>query len=145
MIEKKGEILQRRANTMGNHRIIKDVIKRMKLNSQDGESIGEVLVALLISSLALVMLASMITATTRIVTRSKKWTNNYVSASNVLIDQGSSNPGTGAVSLKVKVDGVDTVIKLVDDANKSIPVYYYTNSTISSTPVTVYRKTPSTS
>ena len=44
-------------------------IKR-KLNSKAGESIGETLIAVLISALALVILAGAIGAATRIITRS---------------------------------------------------------------------------
>lgn len=48
---------------------MKQWIKR-KLHSRAGESIGETLVAVLISALALVILAGAIGAATRIVTRS---------------------------------------------------------------------------
>lgn len=48
-----------------------------KLRSQAGETIAEVLVAMLISALALTMLASMITATVSMVTRSKEKMKEY--------------------------------------------------------------------
>lgn len=48
---------------------MKQWMKR-KLHSQAGESIGETLVAVLISALALVILAGAIGAATRIITRS---------------------------------------------------------------------------
>ena len=47
----------------------KRIIKKVK--SRAGETIAEVLVALLISSVALVMLAGMIASTTSMVTQSK--------------------------------------------------------------------------
>ncbi|MBQ6479683.1 MAG: hypothetical protein IJI45_01065 [Anaerolineaceae bacterium] len=60
--------------------------KRMidKLKHTCGETISEVLVALLISSLALVMLASMITSTSKMVTTSKSKMDEYYTANTEL-------------------------------------------------------------
>ena len=55
---------------------IRKAIKR-KINSRRGDSIAEVLIALLISSLALVMLASMITSSANMINSSKKKLNAY--------------------------------------------------------------------
>lgn len=55
---------------------------KSKLTRQDGDSIAEVLIALLISSLALVMLASMITSSAKMITGSSKVINDYYTAMN---------------------------------------------------------------
>ena len=52
-----------------------------KLKSRAGETISEVLIALLISSLGLVMLAAMITASARTITKSREVLETYYSDS----------------------------------------------------------------
>ncbi len=54
---------------------------RKKLRNQKGDSIAEVLIALLISALALVMLASMITSSANMITNSKDRMNAYYAES----------------------------------------------------------------
>ena len=63
----------------------KRIIKKIK--SQAGETIAEVLVALLISSVALVMLAGMIASTTSMVTQSKSKMEKYYEANEKLETQ----------------------------------------------------------
>ena len=111
---------------------------KSKLNSKSGESITEVLVALLISSLGLLLLAGMISSTNRIVSRSKEATRNYVEQINTLVEQGTSSE-TGTVSFS---DGVST--KLTNISGKTIGVTYYTNKQTGSTPVTAYKKSEGT-
>ena len=53
-----------------------------KLRSRVGESIGETLIALLISALALMMLAGAISSAARIVTRSKTAMDEYYIGTN---------------------------------------------------------------
>ena len=53
---------------------------RSKLQSKRGESLSEVLIALLISALALTILASMISASSNIVMTSRRALENYYSA-----------------------------------------------------------------
>ena len=53
---------------------------KRKLHSKAGESIGETLVALLISALALVILAGVIGAATRIITRSNAAVKSHYDA-----------------------------------------------------------------
>jgi len=60
-----------------------------KLNSKNGESIGEVLSAMVIISLAAIMLASMIAASMRIITRSVKGYDLYVAQVNALNTEGT--------------------------------------------------------
>ena len=58
-----------------------------KLRGRAGDSIAEVLVALLISAVALVMLASMISASSRIIQRSRNSLEAYYDQNNVLTMQ----------------------------------------------------------
>lgn len=91
------------------------LIKRIK--SRSGETIAEVLVALLISALGIVLLAGMINSSTSMVTGSKDKIRSYVSADNELVDP--SGAGTdGEVVLDVK---------LHDDCPLSIEVTCYEN------------------
>ena len=60
-----------------------------KLKSKNGESIGEVLAAMVIISLAAIMLASMIAASMRIITRSVKGYDLYVAQVNALNTEGT--------------------------------------------------------
>lgn len=118
----------------------KDTIKKSyynKLRSNAGESISETLVALLISALALVMLAGAISAASRIVTRSRSKMKEYYdnneklvnlsvesSAGRVIITEDTSDPASG------------------DDqsAIASIPILYYENGTFTNKTVIAYRK-----
>lgn len=63
---------------------------RKKLHSSSGESIAETLIALLISSLALVMLASMISSTSNMLSQSKIAMNKYYTEINKLAEQSDS-------------------------------------------------------
>lgn len=48
-----------------------------KLRGRAGESIAETLIALLISALALVMLAGAISSAANMITKSRNWVNNH--------------------------------------------------------------------
>ena len=80
-----------------------------KLRSRAGETIGEVLVALLISTLALMILAGMISATSTITKSSEKKMNDYYTANAGLEDfSGAQGPveltlTVGSQSVKVNV------------------------------------------
>ena len=69
-----------------------------KLKEPSGETLTETLVALLIAALALVMLAGMISSTTRIVTQSKTTMNSYYAENNMVAEQGASE-GTAYITL----------------------------------------------
>ncbi len=93
-----------------------------KLKSSAGETISEVLIALLISSLGLVMLAGMITAASNAVTTSRKTLETYYNDSapevgdlTVTLQEGSSSgfPGTASTYtltyVEKKLSGKDIV------------------------------------
>ena len=70
-----------------------------KLKSTSGESIAETMVAVLISALALLMLAGTINSSSRIITNTQTKLIEYYNASNTLAADGAlSNPCTISVS-----------------------------------------------
>ncbi len=101
-----------------------------KLCSQSGESIGETLIALLISSVALMMLASMISSTVSLVTKSETKMNTYYEENTKLENPGSGEPMTITIS-----DGADTEVKESvaymknNTFNKIVVSYSYTGKT----------------
>lgn len=91
------------------------------ITSQNGESIAETLIALLISSLALVMLAGAITTTTRIVLRSQEKTESYYEENNKMVDKDSSvSSGSGDLTLKYQSEPSRTI-----ETYKDVPYYYH--------------------
>ena len=107
---------------------------RSKLGSRAGESISETLVALLISALALVMLAGVITTSTRIVTSSRESMNNYYDACNAMVDPDSSTDedteietGTGKVTIKGTgvTAGISGDVEYTKTVAGGSTIYYY--------------------
>ena len=101
---------------------------RNKLKSDRGDSIAEVLIALLISAVALVMLASMITSSTSMIGASKKNIENYYSAANEMTGDCSVKY-SGTVKL-VPVSGTSM--------STSFSVNYYVNEYITNHPVVAF-------
>ncbi len=98
-----------------------------KLNSRAGESLAETLVALLISALALVMLAGAITAAGDVVTRSKNKLKDYYTENENIVQRNTSG---GGGNITITGDGV------------SIPSYaitIYKNEEFSKYPVVSYK------
>ena len=89
-----------------------------KLKNSNGESISETLVALLISSLALVMLAGAMTAALRVVTTGRDYESSE-----------STTSGSGSVTLKdesrVILDQTLNVTYQINDEFGSTPVISY--------------------
>ena len=77
---------------------------RRRVKNQAGETIAEVLIALLISSLALVMLASMISATQSMVSKSKTKMDEYYAANNKL--ETYSGTAISGKTVSISGDGV---------------------------------------
>ena len=125
-----------------------------KLKSRRGESLTEVLFALLVSSLGLLLMANMLNAAGQMVKDSKKTFEHYTEAENFLVDYGT--PGSSA-----KVSSSDGVVKTylssdtgisssgmrltdssetdTDGVTGKITVYYYKNNTYGSMPVISYK------
>ena len=108
-----------------------------KLNNRRGESLSEVLIALLISSLGIALLAVMITSSVRMITESRTTVESYVAAENALAVRTGSTGQTGTVTL-TNNGGHDQ--DLTDNVSSDIPVTYYVNSVIGGKPVIAYRK-----
>ena len=83
-------------------------IMMKKIKTQSGESIAEVLIALLISSLALVMLASMISSTLRLVKTSENKMDAYYAANEALERISGSN----RVTIEIKSEDVDGKVEV---------------------------------
>ena len=98
-----------------------------KLKSRAGESIAETLVALLISALALLMLAGAVSSAARVVTGSSNKLKQYYAADRNL----ATHSGTNTCEISIKSD---TVSQTVED------VKYYENTTLGSTKVVAYSK-----
>ena len=81
-----------------------------KLRDTRGESIAETLVALLISSLALMMLAGAISAATRVITLSKKKMAEYYSKDTVVAEQTGSPSNPITLTLSESSGGTDLVM-----------------------------------
>jgi len=94
----------------------------------------------MLSAVALVLLASMIDATNRLVTRSKQSTKDYMAQSNVVVEKDEHGAGAGTVVFVERVGGADSTLTLTDHSGDYIPVLYYINNSISNVSVTSYKK-----
>ena len=102
-----------------------------KLRGGRGESIAEALIALLISSVGLMMLAGMITSSVRMITRSKAVLHSYYERSTVLETRGAGYDG----AMEMRLESGDSP----GMEPETFQVYYYENRTISAKPVISYR------
>lgn len=101
-----------------------------KLKSRAGESIGETLVALLISALALLMLAGAISAATRVVTQSRTaMTGYYAAAGNIEARTTTSRQINLTLTDSAASDPLNSINFAVDT---------YENNTIAAKPVIAY-------
>ena len=98
-----------------------------KLKSEAGETLGEVMVALLIAALALTMLASAITSASRMITQSKTKMGSYYAAANGL--NSSEEVTLNSVKIVTKTTGTITIS--IKDGDKSDHSYEDTVSTYS--------------
>ena len=111
---------------MNKMRLKKRIIE--KICGKAGESIAETLIALLIASLALVMLASMIQSTNSLITTSKSTMDSYY-----IENVGLENPGS-SYTLDVSID--DTGGNY--DSITATDVPYHGNNTFTNKPVFAY-------
>lgn len=110
-------------------RAIKRVINQAqrKTKSQSGETIAETLVALLISSIALMMLAGMINSTVNLVTKSEAKMGDYYTQ-NAELENSEASRSTFTISIK---PGTESESKLA----MTVDVHYQTNNTFNKTVV----------
>ena len=114
-----------------------------KLKSNTGESIGEVLVALLIAALALTMLASVIYTSSRMITESKTKLGEYYVANQDLEKRTGGDTKALTVSL-IEGDDASTVYLLPKDLLSDptqtwLTVKCSTNDKIATRTVSAYR------
>ena len=82
-----------------------------KVKSRAGETIAEVLVALLISSVALVMLAGMIASTTSMVTQSKSKMEDYYEANETLETQTETTGPSFSIQISDEDNAIDVQVE----------------------------------
>lgn len=104
-----------------------------KLRSQSGESIAETLIALLISSLALVMLAGAVGSASRVITTSNAKMAEYYSMDNKLAEQ-KAEKADGSVT--VSIEGNYSIKQQTD----SVSYRFFLNDAFGNTPVIAYGK-----
>lgn len=122
-----------------------------KLRSEHGESLGEVLVAVLVVALGSLLFASMLTASIRIVSKGKKTYHQNMNVKNQLeayqkdssgtSSTGSTSPvetGTGQVTVSGTLHGIDSTTPAdsetsTEDTNQQIPLQ--SNNTVNVTTV----------
>jgi hypothetical protein len=108
-----------------------------KLSSNAGESIAETLVALLISALALVMLAGSIYAASNMVTKSRQQLKKYYRANEIMVTSGNAG-SLDYVSKSSPTATIDGTLNVY-----GMPGYFevemYTNSAFPSKAVSAYR------
>lgn len=127
------------------------IIQKMKrkLKRENGETLAEVMIAVLISTLGLVLLASLITSSVSLITDSKKTFTKYANAQNALAWQSKDTSVNQSLGIEVKngatievhvsVSGSgSSALQITDDAGGNIPVVYYKNETLSHKPVIAY-------
>lgn len=116
-----------------------------KLASKAGESIGETLVALLISALALMMLAGAVSSGMNVVEASKKAIGDYYIVNNAVVardtdaptSNGSALAGFGTGTLNVTVTNL-----LPGTSAFDLSASYWKNEQLSGVPVIAYGITP---
>ena len=120
-------------------RKVMETIKR-KLYLNMGESIGETLIALLVASLALVMLAGAISSGSNSITKSKDKLDKYYSATEDVVTRSSDS------STEYRYTIVSGTMMITDPSNTiqfnpgGESVTFYENNEFSNKPVIAYKK-----
>ena len=107
-----------------------------KLCSQAGETISETLVALLIASLALMMLAGAVSSAANMITGSNAKMTEYYEKDNRLAVHDTAI-ADGEISITITCDDDTT---LTQTTNPEEPYKYYLNDAFGSTAVVSYAK-----
>ncbi len=108
----------------------REMLKK-KLRSRAGESLSETLVALLISAVALVMLACAITTANGVIAESQKKLDKYYSAAENVVNRTTGVSGTSPASGKIEIT--------YGEKKKEVGITYYSNSEFTKTPVVGYQ------
>ena len=101
---------------------------KSKLNNRSGETLAETLIAVLISALALVLLLSMITASSRLIQNGEAKMQEMYDGSKK-IEQAEITPSDATVKINDNaLDGLGEIsvnVKLYKDADSSLSKYEY--------------------
>ena len=101
---------------------------KLKLNNRSGETLAETLIAVLISALALVLLLSMITASSRLIQNGEAKIQEMYDGSKK-IEQAEITPSDATVKINDNaLDGLEEIsvnVKLYKDADSSLSKYEY--------------------
>lgn len=111
-----------------------------KLRSRAGESIGETMFALLISALALTMLAGAISSSGQVILKSERVMERYYEGMNSLAGSGVAS----GLSVQMKDDDTGAIVKLfggAEDEGEDVVVTYTVNAVVPHKPVVSYRVT----
>ena len=114
-----------------------------KLADNRGESFAEVMVALLISVLALMILAGMINGAATLIRKTSDEVSRYISEENVLAGENDSDAsGTGEAVIRIRnTDGTERTVLPYDGAGDGgrISVKYFINDEGAGDPVISYK------
>ncbi len=116
-----------------------------KLKGNAGESLAEVLIALLIAALALTMLASVITTAAKTITQSKKQMDAYYAANEWLsahakIDTGDLEGTVDADAYLTVTDEANQKVRLTNTSSDQVVVHYGINRIVEEIPVVAFWK-----
>ncbi len=114
---------------------------KLKIFSRKGETLAEVLVALLIASLAVAMLAGMIQASVKIIDSAESKMQEYYVASNALaLKTPAASTGDGKVSLSYEDSShMQVTVRLIPDSD-NVDVDYFTNNKLGAIDVISYKR-----
>ena len=117
---------------------------RKKLRGRNGESLSETLLALLISALALTMLAGAISSAANVITRGNEQMTDYYAADVAVAKHDGTNLYTNKNGDELNIKGSVTV-KLTAQGGtiplKEYEAVYYENQAFASIPVVSYEMT----
>lgn len=113
-----------------------------KLHSRAGESIAETLIALLIGAVSLIMLAGAVSASSSIITRSRKTMDSYYTANEIVVTEPASISDSTIKAAIVSGNTSGNKIEMQQSGSKiegcEYAVTYYENTAFSKTPVIAY-------
>lgn len=111
-----------------------------KVYSHAGESIGETLVALLISAFALMMLAGAVSSGMRIVTNSKEKMDAYYQVNNAMVARATAAPTVNGTAVTGFSGTITVSIPKLLPTGTIPPTTYWKNDQLGAAPVIVYSK-----
>ena len=113
------------------------------LASRRGESLVEVLVSIVISGLAILMLATAIASAVNVITMNRNFTDDYFAVSNAVVMADATDEakkGSGTVSLTWTPDVGTGVPVALEQGKSSLEVNYTVSEAVSGEPIASYEK-----